>query len=96
MTDGVTLPGALTPGVDWNTTLQNIVAYGAGRYFDSEAVNKIYKSNPTPMNMDDFGNFFTAGTKSTNGSAVTTQPLGVPLIVWLLGGGILAFVLLKD
>lgn len=95
MAEGVTLPAPLGAGTDWNATLQSIAAYGAGRYFDSKAVENIYNSNPTPVNTDAFNNFFQAGTKAPNGE-VNNAPLGIPLIVWLIGGGLAAFFVLKD
>lgn len=94
MTDAtLNMPNALGAGTDWSSTLQNIVAYGAGRIFDANAVSKIYKSTGTPQMMDPFGNVYTAGQPNLNNTQNGTLPMS-----WLIlaGGLVLAFVLLKD
>lgn len=94
MTDAINLPVGLDAGTDWSATLQKIAAYGAGRLFDSQAVKKIYESSPTPVNMDDEGNFYTTGQKKAL-TSVNSAPLGVPLLFWLVGG-VAVFLLMKD
>lgn len=93
----VTLNTGLPAGNDWSRTLQNIVAYGAGRLFDAEAVRKIQQSSPVNYTMDEWGNVFPAGTPAPQRAAsIPGAPLGVPLVVWLLGGAAVAIFLLKD
>lgn len=93
----VNLPAGNTAGTDWSSTLQNIVAYGAGRFFDSQAVSKIYKSTGTPMLQDTDGTLYPAGTPapSVMRANQTADLGGIPLIFWLIGGVGLFFVL-KD
>lgn len=92
MNETITLPSALPAGQDWNDTLQKIVAYGSGRLFDSLAVERIYKSNPTPINSlgDDV---YTAGQ-----TAVKTvgQTLGGINPLFLIAGLVIIVFALKD
>ncbi|MGP1718171.1 MAG: hypothetical protein ACTS9Y_13405 [Methylophilus sp.] len=94
MTD-LTLPGGLGAGTDWNDTLQKIVAYGAGRFADTYAVDKLYQaSNNTPLMMDQWGNVFPQGQLN---SAYQTQQSGTfPMIFLMIGGAFLFLMLAKD
>lgn len=92
----LTMPTALGAGTDWSTTLQNIVAYGAGRMFDAQAVSKIYKStsNQTPYMMDSQGNLFIAG--QPNQAAIQGQNSGTFPLIFLVIGGAFLFLALRD
>lgn len=95
MTD-VSIPEGLGAGTDWSSTLQKIVAYGAGRVFDANAVSKIYKStsNQAPYMMDDYGNLYVAG--QPNQAIAQGQNSGTFPLIFLVLGGAFLFLILKD
>jgi hypothetical protein len=95
MGDNLTMPVGLEAGTSWEQTFQKIAAYGAGRLFDSYAVEKLYKaSSNTPYMMDDWGNLFTAG--QPNPYAQNNNSGTFPMIFLLIGGAFLFLMLAKD
>lgn len=94
MGDTVNLPAGAPAGADWSQTLQNIVAYGASRMFDAKAVEKIYKASPTNFLMDEDGTLYPAGQKAP--SAYPNPLMTIPPVVWLLGAGLVVYLVVKD
>jgi len=80
---------------DWGQMFRDIVAKGASTYFDTQAVNNLYKNGNGGYQLSPDGVLYDIGSPTLTAGNVSGQG-GIPPLFLLIGAGVLIYLLAKE